>query len=125
MKEQCNKPRTMCPMCGKKLVAINRYSGKKVYYRKICDSCSRAKANGKKLRPAPPGWVRSGYKKKSTCEKCGFKLKLDKQSNVFYVDGNELNNNWLNLKTICLNCVQDIAETPQLSWKPAAIVPDF
>ena len=42
----------------------------------------------------------------------------------FYVDGNLKNNNWLNLKTICLNCAQEVYRS-KLPWKPAPIVPDF
>lgn len=124
MKDLCKKPRPMCPMCGKKPVAINRYLGNTIYYRKICDCCSRAKAAGKILKPQPAGWVKSGYKKKPQCEVCGFRLKLDSQSKVYHIDGNTQNNHWSNLRTVCANCQFEIATKP-VSWKPADLVPDF
>lgn len=124
MKEHSKKTRPTCPTCNKRPVAINRYLGEKVYYRKICDCCSRARGAGKILKPQPPGWVKSGYKKKPQCEVCGFKLKLDSQSAVYHLDGDTENNHWINLKTICANCQIEIATKP-VSWKPAGLVPDF
>lgn len=118
------KQRITCPMCGKRPVAINRYSGEKVYYRKMCDCCSRAKAAGKILKPQPPAWVKTGYKKKPQCEVCGFKLKIDSQSQVYHVDGNTQNNHWTNLRTVCLNCQQEIGKL-NLPWKSADLIPDF
>jgi transcription elongation factor Elf1 len=125
MQTKSTKERAVCPMCGKKPVAINRYLNDIVYYRKTCDSCSRARASGRVLKPQPPAWVRTGYKKKPTCEKCGFKLKLPNQSTIFHIDGNVYNNNWVNLKTVCLNCTQEIKENPQLNWAPSPIAADF
>jgi hypothetical protein len=120
-----NKPRPLCPFCGKRPVAINRYSNNNVYYRKICDSCARARAAGKILKPQPPAWVKSGYKKKPNCEKCGFVAKYpEDQMRVFYLDGDLKNNSWSNLRTICLNCQQEITKS-KLTWKPADLVPDF
>ena len=124
MKTAAKKSRTTCPVCGKRPVAINRYSGKTVYYRKICDCCARARAAGKILKPQPPAWVRSGYKKKPQCEVCGYRLKLDSQSNVYHIDGNSQNNQWTNLRTVCVNCQLELA-TKTISWKPADLVPDF
>jgi hypothetical protein len=113
--------RPLCPTCNRRPVAINRHIGDKIYYRKTCDICSRA---GKKVKPDSPQWAKSGYTKKPQCERCGFKFKLVEQSNVFYVDGNLKNNNWLNLKTVCLNCQQEVYKS-RLPWKPALLVPDF
>lgn len=112
--------RPLC-QCGQRPVAINCIKNGKTYYRKVCDHCSRA---GAKVKKRPPEWARSGYKKKPACERCGFKLKYPEQSNVFYVDGNLRNNNWLNLKTVCLNCQQEVYKT-RVSWKAGPIVPDF
>jgi hypothetical protein len=101
-------------------VAINRHVGDKIYLRKVCDVCSRL---GKKLKIVPT-WAKAGYKKKPACEICGFGFKLPSQSNVFYVDGNLRNNDWLNLKTVCLNCQQELYKS-KVAWKPGPIVPDF
>lgn len=113
--------RPICPICTQRPVAINYIKEETVHYRRQCDVCIR---KGKKIKPVPPGWAKSGYKKKPQCEKCGFKFKLPDQSNVFYVDGNLKNNNWVNLKTICLNCTQEVYKT-RLPWKPSPLVPDF
>ena len=113
--------RDLCPNCHNNPVAVNYIRDGIRHYRNSCATCIRI---GRKLKPEPSAWAKSGYKKKPQCEKCGFKFKLPEQSNVFYVDGNLKNNNWLNLKTICLNCQQEVYKS-KLSWKPSPIVPDF
>ena len=113
--------RKLCPNCHRNPVAVNYIREGTTHYRNSCAACIR---KGKKLKPEPPAWVRSGYKKKSACEKCGFKFKLVEQSIVFHVDGNLKNNDWPNLKTICLNCQQEIYKS-RLPWKPAPIISDF
>jgi hypothetical protein len=112
--------RPICPKCNSRPVAINRYVGEQVYYRKHCDACLRI---GKNLKPLPPAWARAGYKKKDKCEVCGFKAKTVKQLFVFHVDGNLKNTNWTNLKTICANCQIELIN--RVAWKPSPIVPDF
>lgn len=113
--------RELCPICHSNPVAVNYIRDGVRHYRNCCASCGRT---GRKLKPEPPAWKRTGYKKKPACEKCGFKFKLTEQSNVFHVDGNLKNNNEFNLKTICLNCTQEIYKSI-LPWKPSPIVPDF
>lgn len=113
--------RPMCPTCNARLVAINCKKNDITYYRKQCDSCLR---KGKKLKPKPPAWALSGYKKKPHCEKCGFVAKHQEQLQVFYVDGKLNNNNWANLKTICANCAVEVNKS-KLPWKPGPILPDF
>ena len=113
--------RKICPTCNQRPVAVNCHRGDKIYYRKVCDFCSRAGKKDKKI----PAWVKSGYKKKLSCEKCGFKFKFPtEQSAVFYLDGNLKNNNHFNLKTVCLNCVQEVHKS-RLPWKPGPLIPDF
>ena len=113
--------RPLCPVCNQKPVAINRYLGERVYYRKVCDVCSRS---GKKFKIIP-AWYRAGYRKQAVCDKCGFRAKhIEKQISVYYVDGNLKNNNLLNLKSVCLNCRVELANS-RLPWKPAPITPDF
>lgn len=113
------KQRPICPSCRIKPVAIANYQRGKIYYRNRCDQCYR-----KNKKPAPAGWIRSGYRKKDKCEKCGFRFKHPEQSDVFHLDGNIDNNDWVNLKTICLNCAVDVKHS-NLKWKPTGLTPDF
>ena len=113
--------RPLCQVCKTKPSAIICHKNEKTYYRKVCDTCGRA---GKKVKPGAPLWARSGYTKKPHCELCNFKFKLPSQSLVFHIDGNLSNNNWHNLKTVCLNCQQELHKL-KVAWKPAPIVPDF
>ena len=71
-----------------------------------------------------PGWAKAGYTKKTKCDKCNFQFKLLTQSNVFYLDGNLKNNDWLNLRTVCLNCQEEILKS-KTTWKPSPLTPDF
>ena len=43
---------------------------------------------------------------------------------VFYVDGNLRNNNHFNLKTVCLNCCQEVYRS-KLPWKRSTLTPDY
>lgn len=115
--------RKICPVCNKSPVAIN-YKDKlgNTHYRSLCSPCIHGK---KKIKTPVPLWYKTGYRKKANCEKCGFKAKYpEDQLRVFYLDGNLQNTSWSNLKTICLNCQQEIFKM-RLPWKPATIVPDF
>jgi hypothetical protein len=114
--------RPLCAVCLQNPAAINYHSKDKTHYRKLCDQCIR---KGKKIKPTAPAWFKSGYRKKERCEKCGFRAKYpEDQFRVFYLDGNLKNNSNINLKTICLNCQQEIFKG-NLSWIPAGVVPDF
>lgn len=99
----------MCPACNIKPVAVNYKKGGKVHYRQKCDSCTR---NNKKILPR---WVKTGYKKKPTCECCGFKSKFTEQLDVCFIDGNSNNTTPTNIKTVCLNCYAVIV-TMKLGW---------
>lgn len=114
--------RDLCPICHSNPVAVNYVRDGVTHYRNSCASCIRKR---KKLKPQPPAWVRTGYKKKAWCELCNFHAKNPvKQLFVYHVDGNLKNNDWANLKTICANCQIDILGS-RLPWKPAPIIPDF
>jgi len=115
--------RPICQSCtNHRPVAVNCYKNGKAYYRKQCDSCIRS---NQKLRPVPPAWYRRGYRKKPTCELCGFKaLLVEKQLLVYHVDGDLRNTDRMNLKTVCLNCEQTMKQK-RLHWKPAKIEADF
>lgn len=113
--------RSICPTCEDRPVAVNRHVGDKVYYRKQCDNCLR---KGKKIKPKPTAWARSGYTKKSVCEKCNFKSKLLAQMSVFHVDGNLKNADWTNLRTVCANCRIEL-NTGKTTWRESPLVPDY
>ena len=104
------------------MVAVNYIKENVQHYRSQCDVCLR---KGKKLKPARPLWVLKGYKKKSHCEKCGFEAELpDQQLRIFHVDGNLKNADWVNLRTVCLNC-QPMVYKSRLPWKMEIPVPGF
>ena len=67
----------------------------------MCDSCNRNHVRKPKLTV----WAKAGYKKKNTCEHCGFKAKYYDQLEVYFIDGNLINIKHSNLKTVCLNCL--------------------
>ena len=114
--------RPICTSCNENPAAVNYVKNEKFYYRKKCAACIR-KSN--KQKPIPPSWVRAGYKKKSKCDKCGFTATSAKsQMRVYYVDGNLKNNDWTNLKTICLNC-QAAIQDAKTTWKPADLIADY
>ena len=50
------------------------------------------------------GRQRYGITKGSSCEECGFVAKVSSQLEIDHVDGNRLNNDKSNLKTLCCNC---------------------
>ncbi len=110
--------RNLCKTCGQRPVAINYYKKGKAFFRSNCDHCAK---NRKKERPL---WAFTGYKKKSSCDKCGFNSKYQEQFNVYYVDGNPSNCRPSNLKTVCANC-QRILHKFKLPWKQGDLKPDF
>ncbi len=103
----CMRP--LCDKCEVNPRAINYYLGDKIYYRKLCDACSRKKRNQKAHKD--PLWKISGYKMKRSCEKCGFKAARPKQLTVYYLDNNKSNISYNNLKTVCLNCNYELSVT--------------
>ena len=112
--------RPLCTACHGNPVAINYYSDDKIRYRKVCSSCAR---KGKKSRQMP-GWTKTGYKKKLTCDRCEFKAKLAQQIFVYYIDGNLKNNAWSNLRTVCANCRIELNNT-KTTWRESPLVADY
>lgn len=110
--------RKLCSECGERPVAINYRKAGKIHYRTKCDHCSRSAKNG------IPRWVRSGYRKKLKCNRCGFTSKFSQQFNVFHIDGNLNNCGYANLKTVCANC-QRLLHTLHLPWKQGDLTPDL
>lgn len=113
--------RPLCLSCNQRPRAIAYYRLGQVQYRRRCEYC--IKRNKQLLTPVPR-WQKSGYKKKSTCDRCGFKSKYSAQLIVYHVDGNLNNNNLRNLKTVCLNCTVDIKRS-DVPWKPGDLEPDY
>ena len=105
--------RPMCAECKQRprLIAYHKYG--RIYYRSKCLRCFRL---SKKQKPPVPRWTQAGYKKKMVCDRCGFRSRWAAQLLVFHVDGNLNNNKVGNLKTICQNCVIDVAKS-DLPWR--------
>jgi hypothetical protein len=117
-----NMQRPTCLACNQNPSAINYVINGRYHFRRMCDSCIR---KGKKLKPVPPAWFRSGYRKKIVCEKCGYRAKFpEKQMTVFHLDGNLRNTDSINLKTVCLNCRVEVSAS-KLPWRESTIIPDF
>ena len=110
--------RKLCKKCQERPVAINYYKEDKPFYRSVCDRCSRGHGEGVSL------WQRQGYKKKTVCDKCGFKSTQLDVFNVFFVDGNLTNCRFTNLKTVCANC-QRVLQKEGVKWKQGDLRPDF
>ena len=113
--------RPICPICNKNYCAVNCIKNSKRYYRKCCDACGRIQA---KVPPRKPNWVKSGYKKKATCDLCGFKSQYASQLTVFHIDGDLENIHLSNLRTICLNCVEVVKRT-EVKWRRGDLQVDY
>jgi hypothetical protein len=110
--------RNLCKNCQKRPVAINYYKEGKAFYRSRCDHCARGHQDERPL------WALAGYKKKSICDKCGFKSPHPEIFNVFYVDGDLTNQRFGNLKTVCSNCAQ-VLHKEGVRWRQGDLVPDL
>jgi hypothetical protein len=116
-----NTDRPLCKKCNKKPAAVNYKKNEKVYYRSLCDSCSRKKKTP--LKVDTPRWESAGYKKLPKCEKCNFTAQFDNQLIVHFVDSNMNNTDWRNLKTICLNCSVEL-KMKGIGWPKSGLNPD-
>ena len=113
--------RPLCTQCKSKPRAYGYKKGTKIYWHKLCDACNRKK---KKLKVGGvTALQRSGYRKKSKCELCGFKAQDRLQLDVLFVDGNLRNTSTVNLKTVCANC-QRLTSVRRLGWKIGDLVAD-
>ena len=112
--------RPICIACNQRPLAINYQKDGMTHYRSRCGVCIR---KGRKIKIAKTRWELAGYKKKPTCDRCGFKAKYAAQLLVFHIDGNLNNSNLRNLKTICLNCVIDVRRA-DLQWSLGDLEPD-
>jgi hypothetical protein len=113
--------RPICLSCNQRPRAVAYHRKDSVQYRRLCEYCIK---RGKRIRPPEPRWRVAGYKKKPTCDRCGFRAKFSAQLLVFHVDGNLHNTALRNLKTVCQNCVIEVAKT-DLPWQVGDLEPDF
>lgn len=105
--------RPICATCGTRprAVAYHRYG--RIYYRSQCDICIR---RGKKLIKPEPRWRSAGYQIKPVCDVCGFRARLAGQLAVYHVNGDLRDVSARNLKTVCRNCMIEIA-SEDLPWR--------
>jgi hypothetical protein len=113
--------RPICKACNKNYSAINYIRNGTTHYRSICDECGRKK---NKLKPRKANWIKSGYKKKTTCDLCGFKSLFTSQITVFHIDGDLNNIELSNLRSICLNCVE-VVKKKEVTWKRGDLQVDY
>lgn len=99
-----------CENCNKHPAAINYIRNGKTYYRKLCYYCNKIKKSDSELTAQL--LKKSGYKKKTVCDRCGFKAKTVNQMQIYYKDHNKLNVSLSNLRSFCANCVIELTENP-------------
>ena len=105
--------RPICKTCNKNHAAINYKRDGITHYRSICDECGRKK---NKQKPHKANWTKSGYKKKATCDLCGFKSLFPTQMTVYHIDGNLENIALTNLRTVCLCCIE-VVKRKEITWR--------
>jgi hypothetical protein len=113
--------RPICPACSQRFRAVNYHKDGVTHYRARCEYCIK---RNRKIKMPEARWKTAGYKKKPACDRCGFRGKVSAQLLVYHVDGNLNNTGLRNLKTICLNCVEEIRRA-DLPWRPGDLQPDF
>jgi hypothetical protein len=79
---------------------------------------------GRGLKPREPRWKAAGYKKKPTCDRCGFKARYAAQLFVYHIDGDLNNSSQRNLRTICLNCSVEVKRA-EVTWRLGDLEPDL
>jgi hypothetical protein len=112
--------RPICLACNQRPRAVAYHKDDRIQYRRLCEYCIR---RGQQIKLTDPRWKSAGYKKKPTCDRCGFWAKFSAQLLVYHIDGNMNNTMLRNLKTVCQNCVVEIAKTDQ-TWRPGDLEPD-
>ena len=112
--------RPICNLCNKNYAASNYTRNGITHYRSMCDECKRKK---EKKKPRTPNWQKSGYKKKATCDLCGFHSVYPSQLTVFHIDGDLENIQLNNLRTICLNCIE-VVKRKNITWKRGDLIVD-
>ncbi len=113
--------RPLCQICGRNPAAINCHYHDKIYYRKRCNACIR---RNRGLPRAVPRWEAAGYRKKTACDRCGFRSRYAAQLVVCHINGNLNDCELRNLKTVCLNCIEEIKRL-DLPWHRGDAEPDL
>jgi len=113
--------RPFCKDCNQRPRAINYRKNGITHYRSICDECGKKKP---KKKSKISNWEKAGYKKKQVCDNCGFKSLYQTQMTVFHIDGDLRNVNYVNLRTVCLNCVE-IIKRKEINWKRGDLQIDY
>jgi len=110
-----------CTKCNKHPVTVNYVRKGKVYYRKFCYYCIKEKKQNKDQ--AVQLLKKSGYKKKTTCDRCGFISKTPEQIKIHFRDGNNYNVSLNNLRSYCFNCFIEVKNNPTADKR--SILADF
>jgi hypothetical protein len=113
--------RPICQSCKQRARAVAYHKYDRVYYRSMCTTCIK---KNKKLKPPAPRWQSAGYKKKPACDRCGFRARYSAQLLVYHVDSNLNNTDVRNLKTVCLNCVEEVRRSDS-PWRRGDLEPDI
>ena len=113
--------RPICLACKQRPRAVAYHREDYIQYRRRCEYCIK---RSRRVKPAEPRWRAAGYKKKPTCDRCGFRAKFSAQLMVYHVDGNLHNTELRNLTTVCQNCVIEIAKA-DLPWRGGDLEPDL
>lgn len=71
-----------------------------------------------------PKWKSAGYEKKRVCDLCGFRSKYSSQISVHHINGNLNDVNGYNLRSICLNCAEEIKKSG-VPWSTSDLEPDL
>lgn len=112
--------RPFCQSCNKNYAANNYIKEGVRHYRSRCEYCIKRNKN---IKQASPRWKQAGYKKKTTCDTCGFRGVYASQIVVYHIDGNLNNCDLINLRSICLCCVE-LVKRRNLTWKIGDIEAD-
>tara|TARA_R110000803_G_scaffold24287_1_gene58745 strand:- start:317 stop:667 length:351 start_codon:yes stop_codon:yes gene_type:complete len=112
--------RPICNKCNKNACAVNYVKDGTRHYRSMCHVCK--KKNPK--RPHVYLWQRAGYNKDTNCFLCGFKSQYSTQTTVYHIDGDITNVDFVNLRTVCLNCVE-IVKKKEVNWKRGDLTVDY
>ena len=113
--------RPVCPACQQRLCAVNYIREDVTHYRSRCENCIR---KNRSLPKRKPRWDQAGYKKKLTCDYCGFRARYSEQIMVYHVDGHLDNCDYKNLKSVCRNCEVELSKSV-LPWRRGDVEADF
>ena len=73
--------------------------------------------------PQKPRWELDGYKKKAVCDICSFRAAYSSQMTVWHLNGNLNDSAMLNLRSVCLNCVE-VVKRKYFTWRPGDLEAD-